>query len=82
MSAFADFDSFVQGQKRRIAVADVDAVARGGLNFHGLAAEMRAGVFVWTAAALERFLPAFIDESLELVNQQGSDLRKSVVSDC
>lgn len=83
MPAYEDFDRFLQGQKQRIVVADVDAISRGGRNFSGLAAETRAGVFVWTAAALERFLPQFLAESLQYVNRQGlhaADLRYSLLA--
>jgi hypothetical protein len=81
MSAFTDFEQFLQGQRNRLAVADVDAVSRGRHNFSGLAAETRAGIYVWTAAALEAFLPAFIWESIDTINADGlanGDLRFSL----
>ena len=68
MAAYDDFDAFLQAQKRRIAIADTEAIARGPRNFCGIAAETRAGVFVWAAAALERFLTLFLSETLDRLN--------------
>lgn len=81
MSVYADFDRFLQGQRQRISIAEGDALARRGRTFSGLAAETKAGVFVWTAAALERFLSAFLTETLAFINDQGlraSELRYSL----
>lgn len=81
MAAYDVFDAFLDGQRNRINVADVDAVARRGANFSGIAAEMRAGVFVWTAAALEQFMPEFITESMDTISARGllaTDLRFSL----
>lgn len=83
MAAYEGFETFSQGQRTRLVRADVEAVARGKHNFSGLAAEAKAAAFVWTAAALEAFMSAFIRESFESINTYtlvASDVRHSLFS--
>jgi hypothetical protein len=81
MTAFEDFDGYLQDQRKRLTIAESEALARGKRNFSGVAAEARAALFVWTAAALERFVPAFLQENLQTIEAQqvpAAELRYSL----
>lgn len=70
MVAYDEFERFLDDQRRRLTVAESEALARGRRNFVGLAHDCKAASFIWTAAALERFLPSFIAESVAAINSR------------
>ena len=83
MTAYGDFDKYLQAQKRRVVLAEAEAMARGKYNRVGIAAEMRAGIFVWTGAAIEQFVASLLKEALEFISAQpivASDLRYELFS--